>query len=444
MIRFRDEGGISLNLMVLTKTGGILGPFANLLGVILEVLYDLTSSMGIVSIGMVIILFTIVIKLILLPLTINQQKSSKLTAVIQPEIQAIQKKYKGRTDNESMQRMNLETKAVYEKYGTSMTGGCLPLLIQMPILFALYRVMYNIPAYVSTVRNNYDAVISAMPAGFASSEAFQALAQAHKLTTVDYSNMDKVVDLLYKLTDKEWTQLTEAFPMISSAVNSAGENALQAISGMQSFLGMNIAYTPMNVIQEFMTPGSGIGIVTAAMAVLIPVLSGLAQWYSTKLVTDLNQMDPDNPAAGMSKSMTLYMPLMSVFFCFTFPLGIGIYWVASSVLQVIQQIGVNSYLSGVDIDAMIAKNVEKQNKKRAKEGLPPVKVNMHAADTIREQQAAAEREEASMNEKIARAKEISRSSSEFYNKGEERPGSLASKAAMVRKFNEKQNAKDKQ
>ena len=85
----------------------------------------------------------------MLPLTIKQQKSSKLMAVMQPEIQAIQKKYKGKeNDQKAMMMMQTETKAVYEKYGTSMTGGCLPLLIQMPIIFALYRVIYNIPAYV--------------------------------------------------------------------------------------------------------------------------------------------------------------------------------------------------------------------------------------------------------------------------------------------------------
>ena len=88
-----------MDFLVLTKTGGfLLGPIANVLGVIMDVLFRFTSIFGVMNIGLCIILFTIVIKLIMFPLTLKQQKSSKLMAVMQPEIQAIQKKYKGKND----------------------------------------------------------------------------------------------------------------------------------------------------------------------------------------------------------------------------------------------------------------------------------------------------------------------------------------------------------
>ena len=128
----------------------------------MDMLFRFTQTFGVLNIGLCIILFTLVVKLILFPLTIKQQKSSKLMAVMQPEIQAIQNKYRGKTDNDSMMRMNVETKAVYEKYGTSMTGGCLQLIIQMPILFALYRIIYNIPAYVSSVKAYFMNVVYAI------------------------------------------------------------------------------------------------------------------------------------------------------------------------------------------------------------------------------------------------------------------------------------------
>lgn len=167
-----------MEYVLLTKTGGmILGPVSQALGWIMDGLFRFTSTFGVFNIGLCIILFTLVVKLLMFPLTIKQQKSSKLMAVMQPELQAIQAKYKGKTDNDSMMKMNVETKAVYEKYGTSMTGGCLQLVIQMPILFALYRVIYNIPAYVSSVKEYFMQVVyaisnvtsaSALPEGAAS------------------------------------------------------------------------------------------------------------------------------------------------------------------------------------------------------------------------------------------------------------------------------------
>ena len=145
-----------MNFIVLTKNAGaFLGPIADIFGYIMDLLFKLTSSLGILNIGLCIILFTIVTRLLLFPLTIKQQRSSKLMNVMQPELNAIQKKYKGKDDQQSMMAMQAETKAVYEKYGTSMMGGCLPMLIQLPILFALYKVIYNIPAYVSSVKNYF-------------------------------------------------------------------------------------------------------------------------------------------------------------------------------------------------------------------------------------------------------------------------------------------------
>ena len=179
-------------------------------------------------------------------------------------------------------------------------------------------------------------------------------------------------------------------------------------------------------------------IVMALIALLIPVLSGLTQWYSTKLMSSTQPQvsDEENPSAAMMKSMNIYMPLMSVVFCFSFPLGIGLYWVASSLLQVVQQIGVNAYLNKVDIDDLIRKNVEKANKKRERKGLPPQKVNMNAAATLKSLQASEEKEEEARNAKLEKTKAIVKESTEYYNK-DAKPGSLAAKANMVQKYNER-------
>ena len=128
-----------MEILLLTKSSApVIGWVADILGYIMNIIFQVTARFGIVNIGWSIIIFTVIMNLILLPLTIKQQKSSKLMTVMQPEIQAIQKKYKGKTDQDSMLKQQNEMKAVYEKYGTSMTGGCVQLAIQMPILLALY------------------------------------------------------------------------------------------------------------------------------------------------------------------------------------------------------------------------------------------------------------------------------------------------------------------
>ncbi|MGN0331566.1 MAG: YidC/Oxa1 family membrane protein insertase [Lachnospiraceae bacterium] len=432
--------------VVLTKTGGVLGPIADILGWIMDLLFRFTSAVGIENIGLCIILFTLVTKVLLMPLTIKQQKSSRLMAVMQPEIAAIQKKYKGKeNDQKYAMMMQTEIKAVYEKYGTSMTGGCLPLLIQMPILFALYRVIYNIPAYVQSVRGYYETVISKLPSGYQTAEAFTKLAEAHKMVgeRYDYSNASTVIDLLYKLTGHEWNSLVEAFSSVGEAVTETGVRVVDAIENMQTFFGMNIAYTPTQIISNFFNKTGDVSFLTMLAALCIPLLAGLSQWYSTKLMTALqpaSQQNDDNPSASMMKSMNVTMPLMSVFFCFTFATGIGIYWVAQSVLMIIQQVGINSYLKKVNIDDLVQKNLEKTNKKRAKKGLPPTKVG-NVDDMLKKIEEKESREESARMAKIAKTKVQVEESNKFYNDNA-KPGSLASKANMVAKYNEKHEKKN--
>ena len=108
----------------------------------MEFIYDITNSIfGIENIGLAIIVFTILTNVAMIPLLLKQQKSMKINGIIQPEIQSIQKKYKGKTDQKSQIRLQAETQAVYDKYGASMTGGCLTSFITLPIMLGLYRIM---------------------------------------------------------------------------------------------------------------------------------------------------------------------------------------------------------------------------------------------------------------------------------------------------------------
>ena len=434
---------MSISFLVATKSHDFFtfGPVADILGFIMDMLFRFTQTFGILNIGLCIILFTLVVKVALFPLTVKQQKSSKLMTVMQPELQAIQNKYKGKTDNDSMMRMNVETKAVYEKYGTSMTGGCLQLVIQMPILFALYRIIYNIPAYVSSVKAYFMNVVYALtglsdavaiPEGAA--DKLLQFAIDHEVTMTGVNPIgdltgvsgealgNKMVDILYKLNPSQWSDLAAQFPNAASVIN---ENAA-AIEKMNSFLGMNLADRPWT------------GSFIPNPAWLIPILAGLCQWYSTKLMTANQNQDPNAPGAQMMNQMNVMMPLMSVFFCFTFPSAVGIYWVASSFFMIVQQMIINAHLNKVDLDQMIQQNLEKANKKRAKKGLPPQKITQNASASLKNMQAAAEKEEAALAAKKDRIKEQVKESSEYYNK-DAKPGSLAAKANMVAKYNEKHN-----
>ena len=410
--------------MVLTKAGSILGPIATVLGYVMDILFRFTSSFGVFNVGLCIILFTIVMKTLMIPLTIKQQKTTKLMSVMNPEIQAIQKKYKGKSDQESMQRQNVEIQAVYEKYGTSMTGGCLPLLIQMPILLALYRVIYNIPAYVPSVRVYFDNVVTPLMGQADYAQKLQeitniATACGGKLDKFDFTNANRLVDMLYKFSTSQWGELQLLFPAISDVI---GQNAA-VVERMNTFLGLNMAEAPGWV---------------PSFAWIIPVLAAVSQWFSTKLMSG-NQpstsADAENPMAQSMKTMTTTMPLFSAFICITMPAGLGIYWIATSVVTIIQQLIVNAYMDKVNIDDMIAKNLEKVNKKRAKQGLPPAKVTQNATASLKAIKAEEEKEKAAekvKKEKIAKQIE---ESSKYYNTNA-KPGSLASKAAMVQKYNE--------
>lgn len=409
--------------MVLTKAGSILGPIATVLGYIMDILFRFIGMFGIFNVALCIILFTIVMKMLMLPLTIKQQKTTKLMAVINPEVQAIQRKYKGKTDTASQQKQNVEIQAVYDKYGTSMTSGCLPMLIQLPILFALYRVIYNIPAYVPSVRVYFDNVVTPLmqqPDYVSKIQGITNVVSAlggTALDRYDFASANKLVDMLYKFTTAQWSELEALFPSISGII---AENA-SVIEQMNTFLGLNMAEAPGWA---------------PSFAWIIPILSAVTQWLSTKLMSGRQKTsDEDNPMAQSMRTMNITMPIFSAFICVTLPCGIGIYWIATSVVTILQQLVINSYMDKVDIDEMVKKNVEKANKKRAKKGLPPAKITQNATTSLKTLKEEEEKEKAAEEAKKERIVKQVEESNKFYNTNA-KPGSIAAKAAMVQKYNE--------
>lgn len=424
----------------------IIGPVAKLLGYIMEGIFWVLDQIGIPNIGLSIILFTIVIYLLLMPLTIKQQKFSKLSAKMNPELQAIQNKYKGKKDNESMMAMNQETQAVYAKYGVSPSGSCLQLLIQMPILFALYRVIYAMPAYVGKIKDAFFPLVDKLIAVDTNAEFIKSFSAAAQFTK-QFSNSSFVageasvyvqntyVDVLNKLSSAEWLSIAEKFPDLSADVT----NTVGLLDKYNSFLGLNMANSPAFAVSKAMDAGSWLLVIGALM---IPILAGITQWINVKLMpqpeaNNSNANDQQSTMAQSMKMMNMTMPIMSIIFCFTLPSGMGLYWIAGSVVRTIQQIVINKHIDKMDMDEVIKKNIEKRNKKLEKAGIDPQKLNNYATMSTRNvntTQKASNKPSLTQEEREAAMKKAT----DYYNSNA-KPGSIAAKANMVKKYNENNN-----
>ena len=407
----------------------LIGDIAKLLGYIMEWIFSFTKLIGIQNFGFAIALFTIIVNLLMLPLTIKQQKFTRISAVMNPEIQAIQKKYKDKKDNESLLQMRAEMDDVYARYGVSQTGGCLQLLIQMPIFFALWRVISNIPAYVVSIKESYYAIIDKIAAAYPDYVETLAEAEIRVLQTSTDAAAQKnyVVDMLYQFTNDNWTKLTELFPSVKDAILEASESLMD----MNRFIGdIYWSDTPM---EKWKT-----------IAILIPVVSGLLQWFSFKLTemrSSNRQASADNQMANSMKAMNTFMPFFSAFICLTMACGLGLYWIVSSLVRIVIQLAINFYYDRIELQDLIAKNVEKNNKKRAKKGLPPKQVATAANINTRNISTAAPVDKDKQKADQERKAEAIKKATDFYNSGEVKPGSLAAKAQMVQKYNERNNKK---
>ena len=436
------------DILLTAYPGSILGPIAKLLGMLMDWIYSGISNITggrVESVVLSIVIITIIIYMCLLPLTIKQQKFSKLSQKMQPEMQAIQAKYKNKKDQASMMAMQEETQLLYQKYGISPMGSCVQMLIQMPILFALYRVFYNIPAYLSGVKGSFtglvvsiqqtsgyqDTLVSLMEkynvvtsSGLNASNAASKLADASGDALSNY-----IIDILYKLPSKGWDALMDG--KFFDGIQSAVEKTHDALLHFNYFLGLNISDTPWYIIKSNFTDKPDKWLLFVILALLIPVLSYLTQMINIKLMPQAT--NGNDQMASQMKMMNLMMPLMSLFFCFTVPVGLGIYWICSALVRGIQQFFVNRHIENLDLEAVMAKNEEKAKNKRKKMGLSEdyikkaAQIKTKSIDSKANVSASADTEE-----KLAKAAEY---------KANAKAGSLASKANMVKEFNERNSRK---
>lgn len=463
---------------------------ANILGFIMNLFYIVIDKFGIGKISICIIVFTIIVKLVMLPINIKQQKTMKLNSVIMPEIQAIQKKYANKKDNDSMMKQQAELNAVYQKYGTSPTGGCLPMLIQFPILLALYAVMACLPNYINEIQDMYnDGVVSYVigtdESGKLDYHTIHELKDLAGLNDVllDESgdeNLDKLVTAYFgqkgnyedeKIKDAVYNSFTSAYraysnvfgkqdawAIVEASFDEAIENAqdLKAISeadwkkvedkdlaeyadyteedwdalisSYETILDkLDDNHKDIQVSYSFFTidlsksPANGVKI-----AIIIPILSALAQLLNMKISMSSQQNTGNGTADSMMSSMKVMsysMCVVSAIFCYTFPAGLGLYWVISSAVQVVIQLILNKKFANMDTDQIIKQSIEKANRKRAKKGLPPNTISTAAATNTRNYKP--------------QTTETSQNTTGTGSAGGARKGSISEKANLNKKYMDK-------
>lgn len=436
------------DILLTAYPGSILGPIAKLLGMLMDWIYSGISNITggrVESVVLSIVIITIIIYMCLLPLTIKQQKFSKLSQKMQPEMQAIQAKYKNKKDQASMMAMQEETQLLYQKYGISPMGSCVQMLIQMPILFALYRVFYNIPAYLSGVKGSFTGLVDSIQQTSGYQDTLVSLMEKYNVVTSSGLNASNaaskladasgdalsnyIIDILYKLPSKGWDALMDG--KFFDGIQSAVEKTHDALLHFNYFLGLNISDTPWYIIKSNFTDKPDKWLLFVILALLIPVLSYLTQMLNIKLMPQAT--NGNDQVASQMKMMNLMMPLMSLFFCFTVPVGLGIYWICSALVRGIQQFFVNKHIENLDLEAVMAKNEEKAKKKREKMGLSEDYIKKAAQIKTKSiENKANVSASADTEEKLAKAAEY---------KANAKAGSLASKANMVKEFNERNSRK---
>ncbi len=417
--------------IILTQySGKIIGPIARLIGFIMNSLYMfLDDIFSVQNIALCIILFTVIIYFLLLPLTYKQQKFSRLQQEMQPEVNAIREKYKNKKDPESMQKMNEETQLVYQKYGVSTTGSCVQLLINFPIMLAMWQVIRNIPAYVSSVRAVFTPLVDKIMRVDGYQDIMKSFIKDANVNTVSLNfengttTANSIIDALYALPSNGWETLKNSFSGLGDVINSTEAS----ISHLNNLFGINIANSPMNLIA---TGWGNKDFLLILGAILIPLLSYGSQVLNIKLMTSANSNNSKGEPSALEKqmkTMNTMMPLLSLFMVFSLPVGLGIYWITGSVVRSIQQVVLNRHMRDLDLESIIEKNKIKVEKKKEKQGIYANQIANAARLSTRNITPVSTSEK---EEKIQKWEECAQNA---------RKGSLLEKANMVRDFNERNN-----
>ena len=341
-------------LLARGEAGAIVGPIARGLGVFYNAIFNGVYNVNPgFALGIAIILFTLIIKGAFSPLSYMQIKSTKKMQEIQPKINAIQAKYKNQTDRESQMQMQMEIQKVQRESGVNLLAGCLPLLVQLPILYALYHIFQAPYLYVNAINANYSEIANvflSIPVQ-ARVDALYNIAVNHSLA-IDLAVHGDLVKLVNAMSAEEWRAVLMSFSKYTTDLQGLYDHKVF----VETFFGINLLYKT-----GLSFPG-----------IIIPILSGITTYFTGKSATDTQPQDPNDPMAGAMQSMNFVMPAIMAVMAGTVPAGVGLYWVISNLFQfLIQKIAGVVYdknkdrIDEKDRQAAIKRTQEQQKAKEA-------------------------------------------------------------------------------
>lgn len=305
--------------------GIIIGPISKLLGFVINIVFNfvhmLTTNH---SLGISIILFTLLVRFALLPLNYKQQKSMYIMQKIQPEMKKIQDKYKNSKDPEAPRKMQMEMSKLYQKHNCNPFGGCLPLLLQLPILFALFYIMKNPYIYISKINDIYVQIATAIQETNGYIDVISPIASSMTPPKLDgVFNITVLADLqkyLSKFSPEQWVQIQEALPSLNIGELLAQKN------NIETFLGINLVET---VGLKFPN-------------IIIVILSGATTFLSGFIISKSSKSTDPN-VKMQQKIMNIIMPIPILLFTINVPAGVGIYWIAGNIVQIFNHIILTKY-----------------------------------------------------------------------------------------------------
>lgn len=335
-----------------------MGFINSIFGSILSVIFDgVTMISPVAALAISIIIFTIVARVLLTPLQLSSQRTSRGMSKIQPEMQKIQAKYKGKTDQASQLKQSQEMQALYKKYKINPFAGCLPLLIQFPLIMALFNVLREPAKYITKLGAEYTNIAGVVMEKVSNYQSllgdYVKTVETTSRATYDLADKVQLGQFLSHLTTGQWNQFLEKIndPTLT--------NVLATKRSYESFIGFNVVDSP-NVLMS-----------TQWWAIFIPIIAGASTYIFTKLTMAANGQvqsngkkgEPD-PSQTMMKTMNIVMPIMTGAFAYTMPIGLALYWIAGNVIMLGQQKIVNKMLEKQDakMDALLEKEREEARK----------------------------------------------------------------------------------